>query len=58
MAIYVNKLLFVVSRVLGIFNLHVADASIMPRITNANLNAPTMMIGEKAADLVLKFWNK
>jgi len=29
------------------------DASVMPSITNANLYAPTMMLAEKAADLVL-----
>lgn len=37
----------------GIANLRVADASIMPFIINANTNAPCMMIGEKAADLIL-----
>ena len=37
----------------GIKNLRVADASIMPFIINANTNAPCMMIGEKAADLIL-----
>ncbi|MEZ5924723.1 MAG: choline dehydrogenase [Hyphomicrobiaceae bacterium] len=42
------------ARVHGIDGLRVADASIMPRITNGNLNAPTMMIGERVADLVLK----
>ncbi len=36
----------------GIRNLRVADASIMPRITTGNINAPVMMIGEKAADLI------
>jgi choline dehydrogenase len=40
-------------RVIGIDNLRVADSSIMPRITNGNLNAPTIMIGEKAADHIL-----
>ena len=39
-------------RVHGIYNLRVADASIMPIIPSANLNCPTMMIGEKAADLI------
>ena len=40
-------------RVIGIDGLRVADSSIMPQVTNGNLNAPTLMIGEKASDHIL-----
>ncbi|MGJ4968847.1 MULTISPECIES: GMC family oxidoreductase [unclassified Bradyrhizobium] len=40
-------------RVHGLEGLRVADASIMPRMISANLNAATLMIGDKAADLIL-----
>jgi choline dehydrogenase len=40
-------------RVIGIEALRVADSSIFPRITNGNLNAPSIMVGEKASDHIL-----
>ncbi|MFA7433796.1 MAG: choline dehydrogenase [Gemmobacter sp.] len=40
-------------RVIGVEGLRVADSSIFPRITNGNLNAPSIMVGEKAADHLL-----
>ena len=41
------------TRVHGIANLHVVDSSIFPTIPNGNLNAPTIMVAERAADLIL-----
>jgi len=40
-------------RVIGVDGLRVADSSIFPRITNGNLNAPSIMTGEKASDHIL-----
>ena len=40
-------------KVIGVEALRVIDSSVMPSITTGNLNAPTIMIGEKGADLVL-----
>ena len=40
-------------RVIGVEALRVADSSIFPRITNGNINAPSIMVGEKAADHIL-----
>ena len=40
-------------RVIGVEALRIVDSSIFPRITNGNLNAPSIMVGEKAADHVL-----
>ena len=40
-------------RVIGVEALTVADSSVFPRITNGNLNAPTIMVGEKIADHLL-----
>ena len=39
-------------RVRGVEGLRVADASVMPDVTSGNTHAPTVMIGERAADLV------
>lgn len=39
-------------RVKGVYRLRVADGSVMPKITSGNTNAPIIMIGEKASDLI------
>jgi len=41
-------------RVIGVDGLRLADSSVFPRITNGNLNAPSIMTGEKAADHILE----
>ena len=41
------------TRVIGVEGLRLADSSIFPRVTNGNLNAPSIMTGEKAADHIL-----
>ena len=40
-------------KVKGIENLRVIDASVIPEIPSANLNAPTLMIAEKGSDSIL-----
>jgi choline dehydrogenase len=40
-------------RVIGVSRLRLADSSIFPRITNGNLNGPSIMAGEKASDHIL-----
>jgi choline dehydrogenase len=40
-------------RVIGVEGLRVADSSIFPQVTNGNLNGPSIMVGEKAADHIL-----
>ncbi len=41
------------TRVIGVEGLRVADSSVFPRIPNGNLNAPSIMVGEKASDHIL-----
>jgi choline dehydrogenase-like flavoprotein len=41
-------------KVKGLNGIRIADASIMPTIPSANTNAPCIMVGEKAADLIKK----
>ena len=43
-------------KVYGIDSLRVVDAAIMPKIVRGNMNAPTIMIAEKACDMIKKEW--
>ena len=45
-------------RVLGLQGLRVADGSVMPRLVGANTNAAIVMIGEKAAHMIIEDWGK
>jgi choline dehydrogenase len=44
-------------RVRGIEGLRVIDSSVFPTVPSSNTNAPTIALGEKGADIVLKAWN-
>jgi choline dehydrogenase len=49
----VNSVVDPECRVIGTHGLRVADSSVFPEITNGNINAPSILVGEKAADMIL-----
>ncbi|CAG0893727.1 unnamed protein product [Cyprideis torosa] len=53
---FINFRMFSLFRVYGIKRLRVVDASIFPKIPRGNTNAPTIMVAERAADLIRVHW--
>ena len=48
-----NTVVYPEGRVIGVGGLRIADSSIFPQIPNGNLNAPSIMVGEKVASHIL-----